>query len=92
MTQAAATLQQEIRVRITQELFPPYHDSHGTPNPMVQRRFTFEFPQGVAEVDQTDYGHPGKFNLVNVRRIPPALQPRYAQIVAAAEALAATLG
>ncbi|HLI27860.1 MAG TPA: hypothetical protein VKZ60_12355 [Chloroflexota bacterium] len=80
-----------LQVRITQEVFPPYHAMHGTPHTVVQRLFTFEFPQGTAEVDQTDYGHPGRFNPCHARRIPTPLQSKTNQIVAAAEALAALL-
>jgi hypothetical protein len=81
----------ELRVRITQEVFGPRHEMHGTPHAVVQRVFTFEFPQGTAEVDQTDYGHAGRFNPCHARRIPTPLQPKTNQIVAAAEALAALL-
>jgi hypothetical protein len=81
-----------LNVRVSQEVFPPQHELHGTPHPVVQRTFMFEFPEGVAEVDQTDYGHPGRFNPCHARRIPPPLQPRTTQIVAAAEALATLLG
>ncbi|HZU04994.1 MAG TPA: hypothetical protein VFB73_03400 [Chloroflexota bacterium] len=81
----------ELQVRITQEVLPPYHASHGTPHPVVQRLFTFVFPQGTAEVDQTDYGHPGRFNPCHARHIPTPLQARTQQLVAAAEALAALL-
>ena len=78
-------------VQIIQEVFPARHAMHGTPHPVVQRVFTFALPQGTAEVDQTDYGHPGRFNPCHARHIPTPLQPRTAHIVAAAEALAALL-
>ena len=81
----------QLDIRITQELFPARHEMHGTPHPVVQRVFIFAFPQGAAEVDQTDYGHPGRFNPCHAKRIPTPLQPRTGQIVAAAEALAALL-
>jgi hypothetical protein len=81
----------KLQVQITQEVLPPYHASHGTPHPVVQRRFAFVFPQGTAEVDQTDYGHPGRFNPCHPRYIPTPLQARTRQLVAAAEALAALL-
>jgi hypothetical protein len=80
-----------LNVRVSQVLIPPQHELHGTPHPVVQRTFMFEFPQGVVEVDQTDYGHPGRFNPCHARRVPPPLQPRTTQIVVAAEALAALL-
>lgn len=81
----------QVDVRITQEVFPPRHEMHGTPHPVVQRVFTFALPQGTAEVDQTDYGHPGRFNPCHAKRIPTPLQPRTGQILAAAEALAVLL-
>ena len=81
----------QLDVHITQEVFPARHEMHGTPHPVVQRVFAFAFPQGKAEVDQTDYGHPGRFNPCHAKTIPTALQPRTGQIVAAAEALAALL-
>ncbi len=81
----------ELSVRVTQEVFPPRHEMHGTPHPVVQRLFTFTFPEGQAEVDQTDYGHPGRFNPCHAKRIPTPLQSKTGQILAAAEALAALL-
>jgi hypothetical protein len=87
----AALELKQLDVHITQEVFPPRHAMHGTPHAVVQRVYAFAFPQGTAEVDQTDYGHPGRFNACHARRIPTSLQPRTAQIVAAAEALATLL-
>lgn len=91
-TSAASVATEILRVYVSQEVYPPHHALHGTPHPVVQRIFRFELPQGVAEVDQTDYGHPGRFNPCHPRRVPPALQLRTAQLVAAAEALARLLG
>ncbi len=88
---SAAPQLKQLDVHITQEVFPARHEMHGTPHPVVQRVFTFALPQGTAEVDQTDYGHPGRFNPCHARQIPTPLQPRTAQIVAAAEALAVLL-
>jgi hypothetical protein len=82
----------EAMVRVTEEVLPPFHPVHGTPHAVVRRRFTFELPQGVAEVEQTDYGHPGRLNPCTPRRIAPALQSRTESILAAAEALARLLG
>jgi len=81
----------ELRIRITQRLYPPYDDRHGTASSVVERTFAFDFPQGTAEVDQTDYGHPGRFNPCHPRLVPPALQPKTNQLVAAATALAGLL-
>ena len=73
-------------VTVTEESFPPHHASHGTPHAMVQRLFRFDLPEGVAVVDQTDYGHPGRFNPYHARKMPSALQPKTDAIVAAAGA------
>jgi hypothetical protein len=78
-------------VTIDETSLPPHHFLHGTPHTVVSRLFRFELPGGVAEVDQTDYGHPGKFNPPHAKKIPAALQPKTNLIVAAAEALAALL-
>jgi hypothetical protein len=79
------------QVTISEASLPPHHYLHGTPHPVASRLFRFELPGGVAEVDQTDYGHPGKFNPCHAKTIPLALQPKTNQIVAAAEGLAALL-
>lgn len=81
----------QASVRISWEVMPPRDARHGTPHPVVARLFTFDLPQGTAEVDQTDYGHSGRFNPCHAKRIPGALQPKTDQVVAAAEALAALL-
>lgn len=80
-----------LEVRITQEVLPAGHGSHGTPDPVLKRVFRFQFPEGEAEVDQTDYGHPGRMNPCYPQRIPPRLQLRTSHILAAAEALAGLL-
>jgi len=78
-------------VTVTEETFPPHHAIHGTPHPVVSRLFTFELPGGKAVVDQTDYGHPGKFNPCHAKTIPTPLQPKTLQLVAASESLAALM-
>ena len=87
----AVTAVPAVSVRVTQETLPPGDGRHGTPHAVVQRVFTFELPTGTAVVDQTDYGHPGRFNPCHARRLPLALQPRAPQLLAAAEALAGLL-
>ena len=83
--------EERLRVRVSVAVLPPHHTRHGTPHAVVERVFAFELPQGEAVVEQTDYGHAGRFNPCHPRRIPLAAQPRTPQIVAAAEALAALL-
>ena len=80
-----------VEIRITSEVMPAHDPRHGTPHPVVQRIFTFTLPQGTAIVDQTDYGHAGRFNPAHARTIPGPLQPKTPQLLAAAEALAALL-
>lgn len=89
MAQASAGI--KVQVTVTEEVFPPGHASHGTPDPVLKRVFRFVLPGGEAQVDQTDYGHPGRMNPCYPQVIPPRLQPRTPQILAAAEALAALL-
>ena len=77
--------------RYSEESKPPYDESHGTPHAMVRRVLEFELPQGKAQLEQTDYGHPGRFNPWEPRQIDAKLQPRTAALIAAAEAIAALL-
>lgn len=80
-----------MKVSVTEISLPPHHYLHGTPHKVVSRLFTFELAGGTAEVDQTDYGHPGKFNPCHAKTIPTPLQAKTPQLVAAAESLAALL-
>jgi len=82
----------EATVRFREETYPPYDAAHGTPNAMVRRLLEFELPQGKARLEQTDYGHPGRFNPWDQRGIDARLQPKTAQLKAVAEALEALLG
>ncbi|MBI3965766.1 MAG: hypothetical protein HY329_09035 [Chloroflexi bacterium] len=88
---ASQSASKELQIRVIEEIFPAHHARHGTPHPVCQRVFTFQLPQGTVEVEQTDYGHPGRFNPCHPKRVPPALQPKTAQLVAAASSLAALL-
>ena len=85
---AEAQQLQGLQVSITQEIFPAGHGSHGTPDAMLKRVFRFTFPEGEAQVDQTDYGHPGKMNPCYPQVIPTRIQLRTPKILAAATALA----
>ena len=79
----------EAIVRFREERLPARDPSHGTPDPMVRRLLEFELPQGRAQWEQTDYGHPGRFNPWQPRRIDAAVQSKTPQLQAAAEALTA---
>jgi hypothetical protein len=81
----------KAQVTVTETSLPPHHYLHGTPHTVVSRLFRFELPSGTAEVDQTDYGHPGRFNPCHAKTIPPPLQAKTDQLVAVAEGLAALL-
>jgi hypothetical protein len=80
-----------INVRCEARVFPPYDAFHGTPNPMQWRKVTFETPRGTAAFEQTDYGHPGRWNAWEPRGIPVALVPLLSELRALAEAAAALL-
>jgi hypothetical protein len=86
-TQQATALQ----VTVTQETLPAGHASHGTPDAVVKRVFKFTLPQGEAQVDQTDYGHPGKMNPCYPQVVPMHMAAKTTQLLAAAEALATLL-
>ena len=75
-------------VHLREETLPPHDASHGTPSPMLRRVLVFELPQGAARWEQSDYGHPGRFNPWEPRRIDAQLQPRTAELRAVAEAIA----
>ena len=79
------------RVTVSAEEYGPHHAKHGTPHTVRSRLFRFELPDGTAEVDQTDYGHPGRWNPCHAKTIPAKLQPKTNQIVAAAEGVAQLL-
>jgi len=49
-------------------------------------------PEGTAHWEQTDYGHPGRFNPWDRREIDTRLQPMAAQLLQAAEAVGAVAG
>lgn len=78
-------------IRVREETLPPHDPSHGTPHAMVRRTLVFELALGKATFEQTDYGHPGRFNPWDARGIDAKLQPKTAQLAAAAEAIGAVL-
>jgi len=81
----------QLTIRLTQEVFPPHHESHGTASTVVRRTLVFELAEGTAEWEQSDYGHPGRFNPWDPRGIAPRLQPRTAALKQAAEAIGALI-
>ncbi|MDP9236850.1 MAG: hypothetical protein M3P30_05545 [Chloroflexota bacterium] len=80
-----------IEITVTQEEFPPYDPSHGTPDRMVRRLLTLRLPAGSARFEQTDYGHASRFNPWEPRGIDTPLQPRANELRALGDALTALL-
>jgi hypothetical protein len=78
---------QIIELTVTQEEFPPYDPSHGTPERMVRRVVTMRLPVGSARFEQTDYGHAGRFNPWEPRGIDTPLQARAHELRAVCDAL-----
>ena len=81
----------EIVIHLREELLPARDPSHGTPDPVLRRSLEVRTPQGSANLEQTDYGHPGRLNPWDPRGIDTRLQSRTAQLQAVADALAALL-
>lgn len=80
-----------ISVRCEQRTYPPYDAFHATPDPMVWRRVTIQTPRGTAAFEQSDYGHPGRWNAWEPRGIAPGLTSRLAELQRLAEAVASLL-
>ncbi len=87
MTAATTTVQ----ISVTEEHFPRYDAAHGTPDPMVRRLLTLTLPDGSARFEQTDYGHPNRFNAWEPRGIDTALQPRTNELRSVCDAIAPLL-
>ena len=81
----------EAVIRFREETLPASDPSHGTPHAVVRRRLDFELPQGAARWEQSDYGHPGRFNPWDPRGIDARLQPKTAQLQALADGIVALL-
>jgi hypothetical protein len=76
-----------IEIHVTEQHYPPYDDAHGTPDPMVKRVATLILPAGSARFEQTDYGHPGRFNAWEPRGIDAKLQASTGELRAACAAI-----
>ncbi len=81
-----------IEINVAEEQYPRYDAAHGTPDPMVRRLLTVKLSKGGARFEQTDYGHPGRFNAWEPRGIDTALQPRTNELKAVCDALTPLLG
>jgi hypothetical protein len=76
---------------MTEELLPAYDPSHGTPDPMLRRTLVLRIAGAEAQFEQTDYGHPGRFNEWVARGIDSRLQTRANDLLRACDALSALL-
>ena len=77
-----------VNVSFRQEVLPAHHPSHGTPDRMVRRWVEVEVGGGRAALEQTDYGHPGRFNPPQLRGVSASLASREAQLQALVPVLA----
>ena len=77
-----------IELSVVEERYDPYDPAHATPDPMVRRILKLRLPQGSAALEQTDYGHPGRFNNWEPRGIDVPLQPRTGALITLCEAIA----
>ena len=76
-----------VELTLTEQRFGPHDPTHGTPDPMVRRLLVLQLSSGTARFEQTDYGHPGRFNPWEPRGIDPRLQQRFADLVALCDAV-----
>ena len=76
-----------LKLVVTEERFPPHDDTHGTPDPMVRRTVAIGLEKGMANFEQTDYGHPGRFNSWEPRGIDATVQPRTPALIALCDAI-----
>ncbi len=81
-----------LEITVTEAHYPRYDPAHGTPDPMVRRLATIRAGAAQAQFEQTDYGHPGRFNPWDPRGIDSRLQPRTDQLRALCEAMTPLLG
>jgi len=75
-----------------EEHYPSFDPAHATPDPMVRRVVVIRSEKGDALFEQTDYGHPGRFNDWSPRGIAPALQPRADELREICEQIGSLLG
>ncbi len=81
-----------LEISVVEEHFPRYDPAHGTPDAMVRRTLTLTSKGRTARFEQTDYGHPGRFNPWDARGIDVALQAKTAQLKAVCDAITPLLG
>lgn len=80
-----------LDIAVREEHFPRYDPAHGTPDPMIRRLITVRVRGHTATYEQTDYGHPGRFNPAEPRGIDAPLQGRAPELAALCAAIAPLL-
>jgi hypothetical protein len=81
-----------LELSVTEQRYPGYDPAHGTPHPMIRRLIIIRAPKGEARFEQTDYGHPGRFNNWEPRGIAPSLQARTYELEAICQRIGTLLG
>ncbi|MBF6600474.1 MAG: hypothetical protein IVW36_08195 [Dehalococcoidia bacterium] len=86
-----ATERPVLEATLTERLLPAHDPAHGTPDPMLLRTLRLRIAGAEARFEQTDYGHPGRFNAWVPRGIDGSLQARAAELQRACDALSRLL-
>ena len=76
-----------LSLNVREEVFPPRDPSHGTNDEMIRRTADFRIGARQSLWEQTDYGHPGRFNDWDQRQTDAALQARTPAMRSILEAL-----
>ena len=81
-----------LEISLTEQRYPRYDPAHGTPDPMIRRLIVIRAPKGEARFEQTDYGHPGRFNSWDPLGIAPSLQSRAYDLETICQRIGSLLG
>ncbi len=81
----------QVAIRLSEQVLPPNDPAHGTPDRVLRRLATIDMPEGHASWEQTDYGHPGRFNPWQPRGVSPSLEAKFTRLQTAVEAAGALL-
>ena len=82
---------QRLHLTVEQAELPPHDPSHGTPHAMASRTLVVHVGQATARFEQTDYGHPGRFNPWSPRGIDASLQSRNDALLRLCDSVSALL-
>jgi hypothetical protein len=82
---------EKLELTVREASFPPYDAAHGTPDPMVQRTLVLRLADRTARFEQTDYGHPGRFNPWSPRGIDASQQSRNDALLRLCDSVSALL-